>query len=117
MTARVASVPARGHLVYMPVVRVLYGLTLLILPHRLLSAAGLRDDARACFFARVLGMRHLAEVALVPRGSRTGAAIDAIHAASALGWAALDRTHRRGLLANAAIAAALASAAAGAARR
>ena len=86
-------------------VRLVYGGALLAAPARVLSAAGLRDDRHARAFARLLGARHGAEALLALAGGRSlgkvGAAVDTVHAATALAWAAYDRGHRRALLLNA----------------
>jgi hypothetical protein len=57
---------------------------------------------------RVLGARHLAEAAL-ERGGRTdrvrvAALVDTVHAASVIGFAALDRPRRRVALVDACVA-------------
>lgn len=103
---------ARGAARALTLLRGAYGVTLLARPRELLADAGLRTDAHALAFARVLGARHLVQ-ALVLGGSahplvRLGALVDGVHAATVLAWAALDEPHRRGLLVNAAVATALA---------
>lgn len=96
-------------------IRLLYGATLLAAPDRVLRAGGLTSDSHSRGFARLLGLRHVTEALVIDAAAeragvtRLGAAVDAVHAATALVWAAFDTRHRRGLLANAAVAAGLAT--------
>ncbi len=89
----------------------------------LISAPGLllrelahaRVDRAALAFARVLGARQLLEALLIagPRADcrrlRIGAAVDAVHAVTAIVLAVTRPRHRRLALANAVVAAALAA--------
>jgi hypothetical protein len=94
--------------------RGLYGATLLIVPAPLVRAAGGRHtDPRARRVARILGLRQLAEAAVLatqPRGTLrvAGAAVDAVHALTALGVAAVDGRRRRLAIVNALTASAFA---------
>ncbi len=83
--------------------RTLVGVALLTRPRTLLDAAsgGQSAGENVAIYARVLGARHLVEAAILWRWTtatvvRAGAAVDAIHAASAL---ALVTTHHRPRLA------------------
>jgi hypothetical protein len=70
--------------------RTLVGGALLARPRRLLAVvSGQNPDENVVVYARVLGARHLSEAAVLwrwtaPTVVRTGAAVDAIHAASAV---------------------------------
>ena len=70
--------------------RTLVGGALLARPHRLLAAlSGENPDEHVVVFARVLGARHLTEAAILWRWTtpivvRTGAGVDAVHAASVI---------------------------------
>lgn len=69
--------------------RALTGVALLAWPRRALTAvSGHPPDDHARLYARVLGARHLAEAAILWRWTtpailRAGAAVDAVHGASA----------------------------------
>ncbi len=83
--------------------RSLVGVALLTRPLTLLDAAAGDQSAggKVATYARILGARHLVEAAILwrwttPTVVRSGAAVDAIHAASAL---ALVTTHHRPRLA------------------
>jgi len=95
-------------------VRGAYGTALLLAPRRSLGVrAGARGRRGAQTFARLLGARQLLEaVALGPHPSarmlRTGAAVDALHAASMLPLALLRPGLRGPALASGATAAGLA---------
>jgi hypothetical protein len=84
-------------------VRTLAGIALLTQPRPLLTAvSGQSADKSVTIYARILGARHLVEAAILwrwtrPTVVRTWAAIDAIHAASAL---ALVKTRHHPRLAN-----------------
>jgi hypothetical protein len=92
-----------------------YGLALLCVPGRLITAAtGRPASARARAVARVLGVRHLAQAAvcgtLPVRGLlAAGALADSLHAASMLALASSDAQLRRAVLADAAVEAAFAA--------
>jgi hypothetical protein len=70
--------------------RTLAGIALLTRPRTLLtSICGQGADESVAIYARILGARHLVEAAILwrwttPRVVATGAAVDAIHAASAV---------------------------------
>jgi hypothetical protein len=70
--------------------RTAVGIALLTRPRALLTTvSGQPVDEKVAIYARILGARHLVEAAVLwrwttPTVVRTGAAIDAIHAASAL---------------------------------
>lgn len=94
------------------VLRGAYGALLLVAPDAYAGAVqgqSLRGAARTT--ARVLGARHLVEALALARGTRwprLAAAVDATHAASMVGAAALRRPDRRVALADAAVAGSLA---------
>jgi hypothetical protein len=86
-----------------------FGLALLAAPDRVLTACGGEDDRRARIVVRILGARHLIEAAVLVRYETApvafaGAAVDGIHAATALAFGAVDRERRRMALINAAMA-------------
>lgn len=95
-------------------VQTLLGGALLLAPRFVLASVGHeRIDRPAVAFARVLGARHLLQVAVMgrrPARGRTlaGAAVDAIHASTMAGLAVARADRRRFALANAAVASALA---------
>jgi hypothetical protein len=70
--------------------RALTGVTLLGWPrHALTAVSGQAPGDRAELYARVLGVRHLAEAAILwrwttPAVLRAGAAVDAVHGASSV---------------------------------
>ncbi len=103
-------------------VRFVAGAALLARPRVVLTPLGGRPpDRAAILYARVLGVRHLIEATLLVRQPsplvlRAGAAIDAIHAASAFALAETDH-HRRLATVNTASAAAFAAAGVATARR
>ncbi len=80
---------------------------------------GHAPDARERAVIRILGARHLAQFAAAQRGHRLlgGPALDALHAASMLGLAAVSRRYRRSALVSAAGATAFAVMARAADRR
>jgi hypothetical protein len=97
-------------------VRATAGCGLIVFPEAVVSAIGPPEatDGTTILAARVLGVRHLVEasvLALRPshRVLLTGAAVDAIHAASMVGIALLSPTHRRPALLSATTAAGLAA--------
>ena len=80
-----------------------------------------RDDRAARMVTRTLGARHLVQAGLTglrpgPTALWVGATVDALHAATALGLAALDADRRRAALGNALSALLFAAAAAALAR-
>jgi hypothetical protein len=99
--------------------RVLYGCALIAAPRVALGGSAAADDAAARVFARLLGARNLLEAALLarhpsPRTYRIGASIDALHAASMIPLAVLDRRRRGPATASGLAGASFALAAAGA---
>lgn len=94
------------------VVRSLWGAVLLTRPQRVGDALGLElaDATPGRGVIRLLGGRHLGQ-ALVTAARPTGgvvalgAAVDGLHALTALGWGVLDRSHRRAGLTDAGLAA------------
>jgi len=110
--------PAPPGMRWVSVVRACYGVVLLGLPAPLITAlAGSPPSARVQAVARVLGGRQLAQgtiCGLAPAREliEAGAAADGLHSASMLALATGQPGLRRALLADAAIAAALALAAA-----
>lgn len=92
-------------------VRASWGTLLLLRPDTGLDALEGSDDttepARAVI--RILGARHLAELALElrhgPAWRRAGGVVDAIHAVTALGFAGLDHRWRRAAVTDAVVAA------------
>ncbi len=99
------------------------GAALLVVPGSVLrSTVGGRDDRPARIVTRILGARHLVQAGLTglrpgPTALWIGAAVDAVHAATALGLAALDDGRRRAALGNALSAFVFAAAGAALARR
>lgn len=98
----------------LPVLRAAYGAALLAAPRATLRhVPGADTGGGVPVFARVLGARQLAEAWLTRGGRATpatvGAAVDAIHAATAVGLAVVDGRHRPLALANAAVATLLAA--------
>ncbi|WP_416904334.1 hypothetical protein [Micromonospora echinospora] len=90
--------------------RVAWAGLLLLAPGTLLRPVGPTSTV-AVATLRVLGARHLAQAAVTvhrptPGTLGAGAAVDGIHAFTALALAAVDRRQRRAALADAAIAAA-----------
>lgn len=104
------------------VARAANGSVLLAAPTLALGATvGGRRDRPARIVTRILGARHLVQAGLTglrpgPTALWIGATVDALHAATALGLAALDRDQRRDALGNALSAAAFAVAGAALAR-
>lgn len=77
-------------------------------------ATGHLPGQHACRVARLLGARHLAQATLttlapLPAVFMVGVGVDALHAASMVILAAVDRTARRAALADAAVEAAFAA--------
>ncbi|MGI8726846.1 MAG: hypothetical protein ACR2K6_04110 [Solirubrobacterales bacterium] len=87
-------------------VRAAFGALLLCFPDFMLREVPHRKiDHPADVVARILGLRHLIEAAVLGRRrSRTwvllAVAVDVIHAATAFGLAAVDDRHRRVALSN-----------------
>lgn len=101
---------------YAVAARAIYGVSLLLVPGALVRVASdeLADLAPTLIMGRVLGLRHLAQALTIERkGTRNwllvGAAIDAAHALSMVGIAALSRNHRRLAALDAALATGLAT--------
>jgi hypothetical protein len=102
-----------------------YGAALVLAPGpAILLATGRLPGRRACRVARLLGARHLAQATLtaltpLPAVFGAGAEVDALHAASMLMLAAVDRAARRAALTDTVAEAAFAAAglAAAASRR
>ncbi len=93
--------------------RVIWGVVLLVTPGRALALLGGADDGHlARGVMRILGARHLLEAVAERRYGRRvraiAAAVDGVHAASAVGFAVVDRRWRRAALADAAVATAFA---------
>ncbi|WBB71365.1 hypothetical protein O7602_16515 [Micromonospora sp. WMMD1128] len=93
--------------------RFAWGALLLLAPGTLLRPVGPATTA-ATTTLRVLGARHLAQTAVVlrwpaPGVLAAGAAVDGVHALTALALAAVDRRQRHAALADAAVAAAWAA--------
>lgn len=86
---------------YTAIVRAAYGLFLLLAPRTgVRLASGESADRVSTVVSRVLGLRHLAQALVLDlAGTRdrllTGAGIDATHALSMAGIAALNRKYRR----------------------
>ena len=86
---------------WVEVVRAGWGLSLLAAPDYVLSHVHhIQIDQRSRVVARILGARHLAQAALSgvspsPEILAMGVWVDAVHAASAVGLAALDRPRVR----------------------
>ena len=104
-----ATEPSRARPGALAILRFGFGLALVVAPDRILLACGGEDDERARVVARILGVRHLIEAEVLVRHETApvalaGAAVDGIHAATALAFGAIDRERRRMGLINAAIA-------------
>lgn len=88
-------------------VRAAYGTALVVRPGPVIQlATGRLPGRRACWVARVLGVRHLVQAALTlalprPELLAAGAEIDTVHAASMLLAAAVSEPVRRAALADA----------------
>lgn len=96
-------------------IRASYGLAQLLAPNAVARRLTCRNvDDRERFVTRVLGVRHLLQAAVLVNGSRRahrlGAAVDALHAASMVGLALVDRSRRRQAWTSAATASAFAAA-------
>jgi hypothetical protein len=104
------------------VIRGVWGTALLLAPHAVLGAvAHGRVPAAAGRVLRALGVRHLAQAALLARRPTAGvfalaAVTDALHASSALAMAAADRRWRTASALDAVVAAGFGLAAARQAR-
>jgi hypothetical protein len=99
---------------YAAVARATYGAFLLFVPGAVIQvASGESVDRASAVVGRVLGARHLVQALVLERaGTRgsflVGAAIDAVHALSMVGLAALSRNYRRPAALDAALATGLA---------
>ena len=95
--------------------RVAYGVVLVLTPRLLTGALMHREiDARAIALARVLGLRHLLEAAIVgrragPRWTLVGAAVDATHSATMICFAVARPRWRPLAIASACTASAIAA--------
>lgn len=95
--------------------RAVLGALLLLAPRRVVSDLPHGAiDRRALVFARVLGLRQIAQAAVLRRHHsaawmRAGAAVDATHAATMVALALTHPARRRLALTNAAVAGALAA--------
>ncbi|HZC72976.1 MAG TPA: hypothetical protein VE442_19925 [Jatrophihabitans sp.] len=111
MTTNRPSRPARTRS-WTELARAAWGAALLARPHELLRHVHhVAVDHRSIVVARALGARHLAQAALSglrprPEVLAVGVLVDAVHASTALGLAAVDRNRARAGLLDAAIAAA-----------
>lgn len=99
---------------YTAVVRVVYGLSLLLAPGAVIRGLAREPaDSASKIVGRILGLRHLVQALTLERADTRGrllpvsAAIDGAHALSMLGVVALDRDHRRQAGLDAALAAIL----------
>lgn len=92
-------------------VRAGWGAVLLAAPAEVLDHIhGVRVDRKALVVTRILGARHLTQAALSgvnpgPEVLAAGVWVDAVHSATALGLAVLDRRRARGGVTDAAVAA------------
>lgn len=92
-------------------VRAGWGAVLLTAPAEMLDHIhGVRVDRKALVVTRILGARHLTQAALSgvnpgPEVLAAGVWVDAVHSATALGLAVLDRRRARGGVTDAAVAA------------
>jgi hypothetical protein len=90
------------------IVRLAWGLILLVAPGRVLAVAGpFRDQRRVRGVARLLGLRHIAQAAYTARrgdarAAEVGAAVDALHGLSMAGLALRSGAVRRPAALNAA---------------
>lgn len=102
--------PSPGRAAPLPLgVRSLWGALLVVVPGPVLRGLGGTDQGRAPRrVIRVLGARHLVQAGvewrLGGRARETGVAVDALHAATALGFGVLDRRWRRAAFTDATIA-------------
>ncbi|MBE1552144.1 hypothetical protein GGC64_006231 [Mycobacterium sp. OAS707] len=98
------------------VLRAVVGATYLLVPQWIPGLLwGLRLDSRARLVVRILGARHLLQAAVLAASARPlilrlGSVVDALHATSMLGLAAVDDRRRRAALGDAAVASSLAAA-------
>lgn len=87
-----------------------WGIACLAVPRQIAALAGTQGRSGGALFVRILGGRHLAAglgVLAVPTGAvvHLTAVVDAIHAATMVGWAVDDRRERGPAAVNAAVAA------------
>lgn len=103
----VASSPTAGGVVF-AAFRLGWGVTLVAMPGRIVTAVGGDNDPRSRTVVRILGARHVlqavVEAGAGPRLRRLGSVVDVLHALSALGLAGVDRRWRRPALLDAAVA-------------
>lgn len=96
---------------YLEVGRAAWGMALLIAPRQVLQRLHhVRVDQRSEWVARVLGARHLTQAAIsgvepTPAVLAVGVWVDVVHAATAVGLAAVDDGRRRAGLTDTAVAA------------
>jgi hypothetical protein len=88
--------------------RLVYGLSLIVRPEALIRPLSGQVDRASRTFARVLGLRQVAEAVVLrhhtgPRWATAGACVDGIHAATMVALAARGG-HRRLAIANASVA-------------
>jgi hypothetical protein len=99
--------PWRADLVHSA--HVVHGAVLLLRPAAVAGRVGSTGRDRTVAVVRVLGARHLAQgtvglVAARRTATRLGAGVDALHAASMVGLAVVDRGHRRAATVSAVVA-------------
>ncbi|CQD19374.1 hypothetical protein BN000_04510 [Mycobacterium europaeum] len=97
---------------FIEVLRAGWGAVLLAAPSQVLDHIhGVEVDRKALVVTRILGARHLGQAVLSginpgPEVLAAGVWVDAVHSATALGLAAVDRRRARGGVTDAAVAAA-----------
>lgn len=81
------------------VIRLLWAISILLVPRKLFRLIGNTPDSTSVAIARILGARQLAqaavEVTMWPRWRRLGIAVDVAHAGSAVAFARFDIRWRR----------------------
>ncbi len=90
-------------------VRASWGAAMLVAPRQVMEAASVRVDSKSVLIGRILGARHLTQAVLSgvrpsPEVLAMGVWVDAVHALTALGLAAVDRDRARAGLTDSAIA-------------
>jgi hypothetical protein len=105
----------RGASIAAPLLRAAVGGALLAFPGRITRALIPEADESDRVIARLLGARHLVQAVVTAARPTTpvltaGAATDALHGATALGYAALRPDHRRAALLSALVAVSFAAA-------
>jgi hypothetical protein len=99
---------------YVPATRAAYGVSLLLVPGAVVRViSGEPGDRASKVVGRILGARHLLQALTIERKKTrgwllVGASVDAAHALSMLGFAALSREHRRAAALDSALAGGLA---------